>query len=164
MSDGWTRDGSLDWRRTPTASGVRLDVRDRTRITIGAVCGGGLVVVLAWALVARLDDASTPSLMVHGLMTLILAAFTASAVWGRTWFEVGEQLTAQGAPMAALDEVEDVVVIRRGGYAGLAIKRTDGVVAALPPVFLSKAKAEQVRAGLVEAIDARRGASLTGRA
>lgn len=152
---GWSRDGSLEWRRTPTADGVRLDVRDRSKITIAAVCGGGLVAVLAWAFVARLGEASTPSLMVHGLMTLLLAAFTASAVWGRTWFEIGARLTAQGAPMAALDEIEDVVVIRRGGYAGLAIKRADGVVAALPPVFLSKAKAERVRAKLVEAINAR---------
>jgi len=105
---------------------------------------------------ARLDDASTPSLMVHGLMTLILAAFATSAVLGRTWFEVGDRLVAQGAPMAALDEIEDVVVIRRGGYAGLAVQRADGVVAALPPVFLSKGKAERVRVALVEAINTRR--------
>lgn len=153
---GRAADGTLEWQRTETADGVRLVVRDRTKVMLGGVCGGGLVLVLAWAFVARLDEASTPSLMVHGLMTLILAAFTVSAVVGRSTFEIGERLGVQGVSVAALDEIEDVVIIRRGGYAGLAVRRSDGVVEALAPVFLSKAKAERVRATLVEAIDARR--------
>lgn len=156
--DAWRREGSLDWRVVSIEGGARLEVRDRARIGVALVCGGGLVAVLTWAFFARLDTASTASLVVHGALTVILAAFAGAAVLGRTWFEVARgRLSAPGFAGVALDAVDDVVVIRRGGYAGIAVRRVDGAGEALPPVFLSKGKAERVRAALVAVIaDARR--------
>lgn len=154
----WRHEGSLDWRQTAVPGGVRLEVRDRTRIGVALVCGGGLVAVLGWAFFARLASASTASLVVHGALTVILAAFAGAAVLGRTRFEVaGGRLSAPGFGGVGIDAIEDVVVIRRGGYAGLAVRRVDGAGEALPPVFLSKHKAERVRAALLEVIgEARR--------
>lgn len=154
----WQQDGRLDWRRTPVAGGVRLEVRDRMRMAVGVVCGGGLVAVLAWAFFARLDSASRAALVVHGALTVMLAVFSVVAVVGRSRIEVaGGRLVVPGVDAMGVDEVADVVVVRRGGYAGLAVRRVDGGMVALPSVYLSKAKAEQVRGVVVGLLDEARG-------
>lgn len=150
----WQRDGSLDWRRVDEGGAIRLEFRDRTRALLGGGAGGVLVLVLGWALWARLQqgDASVPSLMMHGVMTAILAAFALSAALSRTRFTLTEGwLTVQGRRVLRLDTVAGIEPVQRGAYAGLAVRRTDGVLEALAPVFLSRVKAERVGARLKDA-------------
>lgn len=159
----WQRDGSLDWRRVDAAGAIRLEFRDRTRALLGGGAGGVLVLVLGWALWARLQqgDASVPSLMMHGVMTAILAAFALSAALSRTRFGLTEGwLTVQGRRALRLDAVAGVEPVQRGAYAGLAVRRTDGVLEALAPVFLSRAKAERVGARLKDALVAAHAAGI----
>lgn len=159
----WQRDGSLDWRRIEDAGAIRLEFRDRTRAWLGGGAGGVLVLILGWALMARIrsGDAETPSLMMHGVMTAILAAFALSAAVSRTRFGLEDGwLTVQGRRAMPLNTVAGIEQVQRGAYAGLAVRRTDGVLEALAPVFLSKAKAERVGERLKQAFAAGRAAGL----
>ncbi len=159
----WQRDGSLDWRRTENDEAIHLEFRDRTRAWLGGGAGGALVLILGWALLARIrgGEAETPSLMMHGVLTVILAAFALSAAISRTRFGIeGGWLTVQGRPAMPLAAVSGIETVQRGAYAGLAVRRSDGVLEALAPVFLSKAKAERVGERLTAAFVAARVAGL----
>lgn len=159
----WQRDGTLDWRRVETEDAIRIEFRDRTRAWLGGGAGGALVLILGWALLARIrgGEAETPSLMMHGVLTAILAAFAISAAIGQTRFGLeGGWLTVQGRPAVPLAAVSGIETVQRGAYAGLAVRRSDGVLEALAPVFLSKAKAERVGERLTQAFAAARAAGL----
>lgn len=161
----WSRDGSLDWRQIEGERAIRLEFRDRTRALLGGGAGGFLVAVLAWALMARVraGDAETPSLMMHAVMTVILAAFALSAAVSRVRLGlVDGWLTVQGKPVVPLDAVAGIETVQRGAYASLAVRRTDGVLEALAPVFLSRAKAERVGERLKAAFASARAAGLIG--
>lgn len=158
----WRRDGSLQWRQTAAEGRVRLEFRDLTRVRLGGGAGAVLVGVLGWSLWARIErgDADTPSLMMQAVMTLILAAFAVSAVVSRVRFDVGDGwLAVQGRPAVPLEAVVDVEPVRRGAYAGLAVRRSDGVLEALAPVFLSREKADRVGARLRAALEEVRAAA-----
>jgi len=159
----WQRDGSLDWRQIEEGGVIRLEFRDRTRALLGGGAGGVLVLILAWALMARLrgGEAETPSLMMHGVMTVILAAFALSAAVSRTRFGLEDGwLTVQGRPAVLLNAVSGIEPVQRGAYAGLAVRRTDGVLEALAPVFLSRMKADRVGERLRAAFASARAAGL----
>ncbi len=159
----WQRDGSLHWRRIEEGGAIRLEFRDRTRALLGGGAGGLLVAVLGWAFFARVEQggAEVPSLMMHGVMTVILAAFALSAALSRTRFALADGwLCVQGRRTVPLNGVAGIEPVQRGAYAGLAVRRTDGVLEALAPVFLSRAKADRIGARLTDAFAAARAAGL----